>query len=97
LKHITASHASIPVHDGGFLLLLNTGFTSPTPFGAYASSIPIESKSAIDDAPKPQMTSARGLSFSASTRAVMTPVESRTHAISTSGLAFSNASLYGPS
>jgi hypothetical protein len=26
----------MPVHDGGFLLLLNTGFTSAMPFGEYA-------------------------------------------------------------
>ncbi len=57
----------------------------------------MESNSAMDDAPRPQMTSARGLSFSARMRAVMTPVESRTQAISTSGLAASKACLYGPS
>jgi hypothetical protein len=58
--------------------------------------MPIESNRATLDAPRPQITSARGLSFSASTRAVMTPVESRTQAISTSGFAASKACLYGP-
>ena len=37
--------------------------------------------------------SARGLSFSARKRAVMTPVESRTHTISTSGTAASDRLL----
>ena len=41
--------------------------------------------------------SARGLSFSASSLAVITPVESRTQAISTSGTAFSIAFLNGSS
>jgi hypothetical protein len=46
---------------------------------------------------RPNTTSARGLSFSARKRAVMTPVESRTHTISTSGTAASMACLNGPS
>ena len=41
--------------------------------------------------------SARGLSFSARKRAVMTPVESRTQTTSTSGTAASIACLNGPS
>jgi hypothetical protein len=41
--------------------------------------------------------SAFGLSFSARKRAVMTPVESRTHSISTLGTAFSISALKGAS
>jgi hypothetical protein len=46
---------------------------------------------------KPQITSARGFSRSASRRAVMTPVESRTQAISMLGTARSAAALKGAS
>ena len=53
----------------------------------------MESNKAMLEAPRPQITSARGLSFSAKMRAVMMPVESRTQAISTSGWAVSKAFL----
>jgi hypothetical protein len=45
-------------------------------------------------AASPQMMSAWGLSFSASSFAVMIPVESRTHSISTSGWSWLNRSAY---
>jgi len=44
-------------------------------------------------AASPQMTSARGLSFSARRRAVMMPVESRTHSMVMPGLSASNRAL----
>ena len=55
--------------------------------------MPFSLSNAIEDPAKPQTTSARGASFSASNFAVMIPVESRTHLILISGLAFSKPSL----
>ena len=49
------------------------------------------------EAASPSTMSALGLSFSARKRAVMTPVESRTHSTSTSGTAFSISALKGAS
>ena len=49
------------------------------------------------EAARPQITSARGLSFSAISLAVITPVESRTQAISMVGLSASKAFLNGSS
>jgi len=53
--------------------------------------MPSLSKIAMLVAATPMMTSAFGLPFSASSFAVMMPVESRTQVISIVGLAFSNA------
>jgi len=49
------------------------------------------------EAARPQMMSARGLSFSAISLAATTPVESRTQAISMVGLSASKAFLKGSS
>ena len=54
--------------------------------GAYGSSMPLLLSSARLEAATPMTTSACGFAFSASSLAVMTPVESRTHLISMSGL-----------
>ena len=56
--------------------------------GAYGTSMPCVSSSARLDAATPMTTSACGFAFSASSLAVMTPVESRTHLISMFGLCF---------
>ena len=53
------------------------------------------SSTASELAATPITTSARGLAFSASRRAVMTPVESRTQLISMVGLVFLNAFFVG--
>ena len=53
--------------------------------------MPSLSKIAMLVAATPITTSAFGLAFSASSLAVMTPVESRTQVISMSGFAFSKA------
>ena len=53
--------------------------------GAYGCSMPCCSNSARLDAATPQITSACGFAFSASSLAVTTPVESRTHLISMFG------------
>jgi hypothetical protein len=59
--------------------------------------MPIDANRPMLEAARPQMMSARGLSFSAISFAVTTPVESRTQAISIVGLSVSNAFLNGPS
>ena len=57
--------------------------------------MPCESSSARLEAATPMTTSACGLAFSASSLAVITPVESRTHLISMFGLALVEAGLVG--
>ena len=56
--------------------------------GAYGTSMPWVSSSARLDAATPITTSACGFAFSASSLAVMTPVESRTHFSSMFGFCF---------
>ena len=55
--------------------------------------MPSFSSSISEVAARPITTSACGLAFSASSLAVMMPVESRTQRMLTSGLASSNAAL----
>ena len=55
--------------------------------------MPSFSSSISEVAARPMTTSACGLAFSASSLAVMMPVESRTQWMSTSGLAASKAAL----
>ena len=75
----------MPNQAGGFFvsrywLMIASRFS-----GAYGISMPCLSSSARLVAATPITTSACGLAFSASSLAVMTPVESRTHLISMSG------------
>ncbi len=91
LKQIAVPHTSMPTQAGGFLRSRYDGVTRARPLGAYGTSIPSLSSSASEDAATPITTSARGLAFSASRRAVMMPVESRTQVIVMPGFAFSNA------
>src|SRR5438552_2351601 len=85
LKQMAATHASMPTHVGGLSLSRNCASSRSTPFGAYAMSMPSGFSTRRLVAARPQMTSACGLAFSASSLAVMTPVESRTHLISMAG------------
>ncbi|CFW40964.1 Uncharacterised protein [Bordetella pertussis] len=59
--------------------------------GAYGSSMPSLSIRPSAVPARPQITSALGLFFSASSLAATMPVESRTHWILMSGWAFSKA------
>jgi hypothetical protein len=85
LKQTVAPHTSIPNHAGGFFASRYLAMIESRLIGAYGSSIPLRSSSARLDAATPITASACGLDFSARSFAVMTPVESRTHRISTSG------------
>ena len=63
------------------------------PTGEYGASMPSALKISTDEAETPRITSACGLAFSASTLAVITPVESRTNFRSMLGLVFWNDSV----
>ncbi len=87
LKQIVAPQTSMPTHVGGFFGSRYCGAMRARPAGAYGCSMPSFSKIARLVAARPMMTSAFGFAFSASSLAVMTPVESRTQVISMFGLA----------
>jgi hypothetical protein len=91
LKQIVAPHTSMPTQAGGFFASRYCAAMRSSPFGAYGCSMPSASKIAMLVAATPITMSAFGFDFSASSLAVITPVESRTQAISIVGLAFSNA------
>jgi hypothetical protein len=91
LKQIVAPQTSMPTHAGGFFVSRYCGAIRFSPAGAYGTSMPSASKMARLVAATPMTTSAFGLAFSASKRAVMTPVESRTQVILIPGFAFSKA------
>ena len=86
LKHTVAPHTSMPNQAGGFFLSRYWLMIASRFSGRYGSSMPFLSSSARLDAATPITASACGLAFSASSLAVITPVESRTHLISMSGL-----------
>jgi len=69
----------MPHHAGGFFLSRYAAMIASRLSGAYGTSIPCESSSARLEAATPITTSALGLAFSASSLAVITPVESCTH------------------
>ncbi len=85
LKHTVAPHTSMPNHAGGFFLSRYCAMIASRFSGAYGTSMPCLSSSARLDAATPITASACGFAFSASSFAVMTPVESRTHLMSMSG------------
>ena len=85
LKQTVAPHTSMPNQAGGFFLSLYWLMMPSRLSGAYGMSMPLVSSSARLEAATPITASACGLAFSASSLAVMTPVESRTHLISMSG------------
>src|SRR5512147_2028549 len=89
LKQMVAPHTSMPTQAGGFFASRYWAAIRFSPAGAYGSSMPSASKIAMLVAATPMITSAFGLAFSASRRAVMMPVESRTQTISMFGFAFS--------
>ncbi len=93
LKQIVAPQTSMPTQAGGFFGSRYWAAMRFRPAGAYGTSMPSVSKMAMLVAATPITTSAFGLFFSASSLAVMMPVESRTHVISMFGLAFSKPSL----
>jgi hypothetical protein len=72
---------------GGFFASRYCVAMRASPAGAYGSSMPSEAKMPMLVAATPMITSAFGFDFSASSLAVMTPVESRTQTISMSGFA----------
>ena len=85
LKQTVAPHTSMPNQAGTFFLSRYWLMMASRFSGAYGSSMPCLSSSARLEAATPITTSACGLAFSASSLAVITPVESRTHLISMSG------------
>ena len=96
LKQIVAPHTSMPTHAGGFFGVAVLRRDARQALSARtARSMPSLSNTARLVAASAQTTSAFGLAFSASSFAVMTPVESRTQLISMSGFALLNAFLVG--
>src|SRR5262245_11583470 len=85
LKQTVAPQTSIPHHAGGFFVSRYLVMIESRLIGAYGSSIPFRSSSARLEAATPITASACGFAFSGGSFAVMTPVESRTQRISTSG------------
>jgi hypothetical protein len=75
----------MPNQAGGLFLSMYWLMIASALSGRYGSSMPFLSSSARLEAATPITTSACGLLFSASSLAVMTPVESRTHLISMLG------------
>ena len=92
LKQIVAPQTSMPNQAGGFFLSRYWLMMASRFSGAKATSMPCLSSSARLDAATPITASACGLAFSASSLAVMTPVESRTHLISMLGSTLLKAS-----
>ena len=90
LKQTVAPQTSIPNQAGGLFLSRYWLMIASRLSGAYGISMPWLSSSARLDAATPITTSACGLFFSASSFAVMTPVESRTHFNSMFGFTFVN-------
>src|SRR3990172_8495829 len=91
---MAATQASIPTHAGGLSLSRNWASSRSRPLGAYGSSIPSGLSTRRLVAASPQITSACGFAFSARSFAVTTPVESRTHLISMSGLSSLKRAAY---
>ena len=86
LKQIVAPHTFMPNQAGGFFLSMYCDMMASAFSGRWGSSMPFLSSSARLLAATPITASACGLAFSASSLAVMTPVLSRTHFSSMSGL-----------
>ena len=87
LKHTVAPHTSMPNQAGGFFLSRYWLMIASRFSGAYGIEHALLVRAAPGSmAATPITTSACGLAFSASSLAVMTPVESRTHLISMFGL-----------
>ena len=88
LKQIVAPHTSMPTQAGGFLRVAILRRDAAEAGGRVRLQHALRSsKIAMLVAARPMTTSAFGLAFSASSFAVMTPVESRTQTISMSGFA----------
>src|SRR4051794_23970754 len=91
---IAPIHPELPNHCGGVDASLNFGAMAAKPFGVYGSSNPFFLRRSTLVTARPQTASARVFSFSAISRAAMTPVESRTQLMVMPGLSVSNAFLY---
>ena len=85
LKHTVAPQTSMPNQAGGCFLSRYCDMMPSRFSGAYGTSMPCLSISARLVAATPMTASACGFAFSASSLAVITPVESRTHLSSMSG------------